>query len=171
MASRVLGYIVSRPWNGVVLGIIAAYLCSCGIGCDGGAAVTKSAPGTSPVVQADDHDHDHDHAPATLADAVKQLTTIRDTIKNAFAKNDSEAAHGPLHDVGHVLEATKKLIDAAALEDKQKESAKLAVELLMSNFGKVDDLMHGATGAKYEDVSAKIDEAIKSLADLAAPKP
>ncbi len=168
MASRTREHTVSRPWNGVVLGIIAAYLCSCGIGCDGGAAVTKSAPGTSPVAQTDDHDHDH---AATLADAAKQLTTIRDNIKSAFAKNDADAAHGPLHDVMHVLEDAKKLIDAAALDDKQKETAKISVELLSANFAKVDDLLHGAKGAKYEEVSAKIDEALKALVDLAVPKP
>lgn len=165
--SNVFWKIVGRPLS--LVGIASPCVLGILVGCDGGAAVTKATPaGSSPVATQDDHDH---AAPATFADAVKQLVSIRDTIKSAFAKNDAEAAHGPLHDVGHVLEAMNKLMDAASLDEKQKETAKTSVELLFANYGKVDSLMHGDKGEKYEDVAVKIDEAVKALEGLVAPKP
>ncbi len=163
--------------HGLLILILAASVITSLSGCEGGAAVTKGPPSTNPVAS-DDHDHEHGHehghgehaSPTTFPDAIKQLVSIRDTIKAAFAKNDAEAAHGPLHDVGRILEAMNKLMDSAGLDDKQKETAKTSVELLFANFGKVDALMHGDKGEKYEDVAAKIDEAVKALEGLVAPK-
>ena len=78
--------------------------------------------------------------------------------------------HEPLHDVGHLLDALPALADKAGLDAAQKDAVKGAKEQLFDHFGKVDEMMHGEKGAKYEDVATKIDEAVATLAGLSAPK-
>ena len=74
---------------------------------------------------ADTADHGHDHAHAeTLADAVKELEGICATIKAAFAKDDAEAAHEPMHEVGHVLGEIPDLVAKSTLDDAGKAEVK-----------------------------------------------
>lgn len=149
--------------------------CGCGgliTGCD---SAPPKPPPQSASASHDEHGHgaeaDHGHAaPASFAEAVKQLESFRNTIRDAFAKNDAEAAHGPLHDVGHVLESLPALAEKAGLDASQKDIVKAAAEQLFGQFGKVDEMMHGEKGAKYEDVSSGIDKALTTLAGLSAPK-
>ncbi len=47
------------------------------------------------------HEHgEHEKHPQDLKEALAQLTGMRNTIRDAFAKNDADAAHDPLHELG-----------------------------------------------------------------------
>jgi hypothetical protein len=106
----------------------------------------------------------HEHA-ETLADAVKELEGICATIKAAFAKDDAEAAHGPMHDIGHVLEEIPDLAAKSTLDDAGKAEVKKAAETLYEAFSAVDESMHGSGGKKYSDVAESIDAALKVIVD------
>jgi hypothetical protein len=110
------------------------------------------------------HGHDHEHTYQSVKDAVEELIALRNTIRDGFAKNDPDAAHDPLHEVGHVLEA----IPAQATKDKLAEDKiaviKTSCETLMDAFGAVDKTMHGQEGSTYPEVSARIDAAVDELA-------
>ncbi|MDX1926995.1 MAG: hypothetical protein SFV81_10775 [Pirellulaceae bacterium] len=106
----------------------------------------------------------HEHA-ETLADAVKELEGMCATIKAAFAKDDAEAAHGPMHDIGHVLEEIPDLAAKSTLDDAGKAEVKKAAETLFEAFSAVDESMHGSGGKKYSDVSESIDAALKVIVD------
>ncbi len=128
----------------------------------------EPAPAPKQDVSASDHKHEagHEH-PATLAAAVKELEEICATIKTAFAKDDAEAAHGPLHDVGHLLEQFPDLIAKSTLDEAGKAEATTAVENIFSSLGAVDEGMHGSGGKKYSEVSETVDASLKTLADKA----
>lgn len=148
-----------------VLGLVVVY-CGLCMGCGDTGQMTTSQ-GNRSSGHEDDHDHEegHDH-PKTLEDGIKELVTLRDTVRDAFAKNDTETAHGPLHDVGHLLEDITGLIEKGGLSDEAVASAKQNIETLFNSFGAVDKTMHGQEGSTYSEVSAKIDAAIQALQTL-----
>jgi hypothetical protein len=111
-----------------------------------------------------DHGADHAHA-ETLAGAVKELEGICATIKAAFAKDDAEAAHEPMHEVGHVLGEIPDLVAKSTLDDAGKAEVKKAAETLFEAFSAVDESMHGSGGKKYSDVAESIDAALKVIVD------
>lgn len=117
-----------------------------------------------PKVSAGADEHDHQHA-ETLAGAVKELEGICATIKSAFAKDDAEAAHEPMHEVGHVLEEMPDLIAKSTLDDAGKSEVKKAADSLFEAFNAVDASMHGSGGKKYSEVSETIDAALKVLVE------
>lgn len=133
-----------------------------------------------------DHDHDgHDHdvinadaaglsaadlvmpggpaKPKTLADAVTQLTQLRDDVAAGFAADDVDSIHDQLHDVGNLLESTLTLVDESELGDEAKKVANSALETLFDAFGDVDAKLHGEEGKDYADVSDAIDAAMDSF--------
>ncbi len=126
----------------------------------------EPAPKPAPKDAASASDHGHEH-PETLAAAVTELESVCATIKAAYAKDDSEAAHGPLHDVGHLLEQVPALIETSSLDAAGKEEAKKATESLFQAFGDVDKGMHGEEGKKYSEVSDAVDAALKTLSEKA----
>ena len=130
----------------------------------GGCAPDNSAD--TPVMQ-DSHDHDHGHGhahPETLADAFHALEELRDTVRDAFAENDTETAHGPLHDVGHLLGTLDSLAGKSELSDEAKAEISKNVETLMNAFGDVDEKMHNSEkGVEYSEVSEKIDAALDAI--------
>lgn len=132
-------------------------------GCDNG-------PEPMPIpVMVDDHaGHDHGHGdaghPETLGEALHLLTNLRDTVRDAFAKNDSEAAHGPLHDVGHLVDEVSELAGKAEISDEAKAAIDSSCEVLMDSFGAVDKKMHSEDeGSDYSEVSEKIDAALAAI--------
>jgi Spy/CpxP family protein refolding chaperone len=124
----------------------------------------------APVMASHEHGHDeHEHA-ETLPEVLGELTELRDTVRDAFAKDDGEAAHGPLHDVGHVLEEVSELAGEAHLSDEAIATIESNVEILLDAFGAVDKGMHSEDeGSAYSEVSDKIDTAIAAIAAAAAP--
>lgn len=133
--------------------------------------LTTGCNETPPAPPVADHAHDEHahHHPETLAEAVTELTELRDTIRDAFAANDPDKAHDPLHEVGHILETVSDLAKEEKLSDEKLAIVKSSVDTLMQSFGDIDKSMHGQEGASYKDVSTKIDDAIKALTELNAP--
>ncbi len=117
-------------------------------------------PEADQAASASDHGHDH---PETLADAVKELQSTCATIKAAYEKDDAEAAHEPMHEVGHLLEQFPDLIAKSDLDEAGKEEAKKAAESLFESYNAVDAGMHGQEGKKYADVSEAIDASLQVL--------
>lgn len=110
------------------------------------------------------HAHEgHGHGPESLADALNELTTMRNSIRDAFAKNDQDAAHDPLHEVGHVLEAIPELAKKENAAAENQAAIEKSVNDLMDAFGRVDKTMHGQEGSTYSEESATIDAALEAL--------
>lgn len=132
-------------------------------GCNESGNQAATAPGDD---HGHDHGHDHNHGPATLKEAIAQLTALRDTMKDAFAKNDMDAAHDPLHEVGHVLEAIPELAAKENVNPANLELIKTSVNTLMDAFGAVDKTMHGQEGSTYGEESNRIDTTLAGLTVL-----
>jgi len=115
-----------------------------------------------------DHDHDHDHDDATsqsLAEAVGEVERLRAEIEQSLAAGDLDAADGPVHKIGDVLEtipglAEKQQLDAAALATVNK-----AVDELFDCFGAIDERIHHGepAGRTYADVSDQVRAALATL--------
>ncbi len=122
-----------------------------------------------------DHDHGHSHAPKTSGEGLAELTSLRNTIRDAFAANDMDTAHDPLHEVGDVLLAIPELAKKENVDSEKLASIQKAVDTLMDAFGRVDKTMHGQEGSTYAEESATIDAAVLELESLlnpsATPKP
>lgn len=135
------------------------------------ALVAGCAPKVEPA--ADDHateahgeEHDHEHEEhhfETYDEAVKELGEMRDKIRDSFAKDDVDTAHGPLHEVGHILEQLPELAKKAGHPEEILASVKEDSEKLFDLFDKVDRKLHGETGAAYDEVSADVDAALAKL--------
>jgi hypothetical protein len=121
------------------------------------------------------HDHGHSHAPTTSSEGLAELTSLRNTIRDAFAANDMDKAHDPLHEVGDVLMAIPELAKKENADSEKLASIQKAVDTLMDAFGRVDKTMHGQEGSTYAEESATIDAAVLELESLlnpsATPKP
>lgn len=128
----------------------------------------------------DDHNHDgHDHGdddhgehahsdehkhPETYDEAVTELLAMQKAIAEGFAADNADDAHGPLHDVGHLLGDTEALIEKSDMDGDTKEKLREAIEQLFAAYGAVDDKMHDeSTGKDYSDVAEQIESAISTL--------
>ena len=121
-------------------------------------------PNSVPVATSHNHDHDdHEHSPESLKDAITELTSLRNSIRDGFAKNDPDAAHDPLHEVGHVLEAVPELAKKEKASEENQVAIEAAVNTLMDAFGRVDKTLHGQEGSTYSEESATIDTALETL--------
>ncbi len=117
-----------------------------------------------PAPVADTHEHgEGHHHPETLADAMTELTELRDAIRDAFAADDTDKAHDPLHEVGHIIEVVRELAEKEKLPEDRVAIVKSSTEELFNAFGEVDKTMHGGEGSTYKDVSGKIDAAMVAL--------
>ena len=154
-----------RLWNGEICAFAISMAVLAVTGCG---VAEQDAPG--PVMTAGSHDdHGHGHAhPETLAEAITELKELRDTVRDAFAKNDEDAAHGPLHDVGHLLEDVNELAEKSALTAEQQATIRTSTDTLFDAFGAVDNTMHGKEGSTWDEVSGKIDAAIDAMAAAAS---
>ena len=140
-------------------------------GCNTGENQNK--PIVADASQVDEHGHDHhgegghDHA-ESFGEAVEELAELRDTVRDAFAAEDLDTAHGPLHDVGHLLDEVSELAGKEELTEEQQTAVKSSVDKLFDLFGSVDKMMHGQEGSEYSEVSDDIDAAIATLSELAS---
>lgn len=116
------------------------------------------------------HDHGEGGHPETLGEALHQLTELRDTVRDAFANDDADTAHGPLHNVGHLINEVAELAKKAGLSEEASGVIASNTEILMDSFGAVDKKMHSAEeGSDYSEVSAKIDAALTAIMTAAGP--
>lgn len=119
--------------------------------------------GLDPSLPPTDGDHEH-HDPETYDEAVTELLATQKAIAEAFAADNQDDAHGPLHNVGHLLGNTETLIEKSDMDDDTKKKLSEAIEQLFSSYGAVDEKMHNAEkGKDYSDVSEQIDNAINAL--------
>jgi hypothetical protein len=109
------------------------------------------------------HEHEHEHHYDSVKDAIEELTTLRNVIRDSFAKNDQDTAHEPLHEVGHVLEMIPELAKKENVSAENQAIVEKAVETLMTAFGDVDKTMHGQEGSTYTEEAKKIDTALAEL--------
>jgi len=140
-----------------------------------GCSESKAPPSAAPETAAHDHDHDGhsdgESHPETYEEAVEQLLSMDQTIRKAFVADDEEAAHGPLHDIGHQLEDVAALAAKAEMTEEQRTAVQQAVDSLFELYGAVDDTMHGREGKSYDEVSSEIDTALETLKSVSAPTP
>ncbi len=115
------------------------------------------------------HDDDHKHA-KTYDEAVGELSAMHKTIADAFADDKPDDAHGPLHDVGHLLDNTETLVKESDMDDATKKKLYSAIEQLFEAYGAVDDKMHDADeGKDYADVAEQIETAMSTLTAQSQP--
>ena len=128
------------------------------------AVLVPGCQDAAPAPVADTHEHgEGHHHPETLADALTELTELRDTIRDAFAADDTDKAHDPLHEVGHIIEVVQELAEKEKLPEERLAIVNSSAEELFNAFGEVDKTMHGGEGSTYKDVSGKIDAAMVAL--------
>ncbi len=125
--------------------------------------------------QHEGHEH-HDHAdhgqekhPETYAEAIEQLERLHAAIRDAFANNDKDAAHDPLHHVGHLLEDVAELAEKASLDEEQLKTVKKAQDALFDGYTEIDGMFHGSKEVKYEDLAPKLDAALAQLKSVLKP--
>ncbi len=113
------------------------------------------------------HDHHHDHGdgehPETYAEAVQQLEKLHNIIRDAFTSDNKDAAHDPLHQIGHLLEDIGELAEKASLGKEQLTAVKKAKEDLFDAYTQIDSVFHEKKEIKYEDLEKKIDSALAVL--------
>lgn len=112
-----------------------------------------------------DHAHSDEHQhPETYDEAVSDLLAVHEAIADAFAADKADDAHGPLHDVGHMLEVTETLVEQSDMDADIKEKLHEAIEQLFTAYGAIDDKMHDAEeGKDYSEVSEQIASSISTL--------
>ena len=111
----------------------------------------------------DDHDHGHDHdhkqshAPGKptvdFPAAVAEVVRLDDTIRKAFAKQDTAAADEPIHAIGHLLEQLPELAEAHG-SGVDVAAVKKSPGLLFEAYARIDGKLHGGDGSDY-DTEAK----------------
>ncbi|MFO0940796.1 MAG: hypothetical protein U0930_08510 [Pirellulales bacterium] len=133
---------------------------------------TAKAPVTP---DAHDHDHGHDHGHdhkhvETLPAFLTELTEAYTAIKTAMEKNDSEAAHGPLHTVADLLDLEKGdiagLLKKSSLDDDTKGKIKTALTKIFDEFYKLDNQFHGGPKVEWADLDKNIVPAMEELKGL-----
>ena len=167
ITSREIEMIVKR--TALALSVAAALMMNFGCGNS-----SESDPATAGATgHDDDHDHSHGghHHAETLPEAITELTEMRNTIRDAFAKNDVDTAHDPLHEVAHVLELIPGLAEKQGITGDALATIKSSTETLFEAFGNVDKTLHGGEGSTYAEESEKIDAALKAIVDAAAAGP
>ena len=93
-----------------------------------------------------------------------ELLVTHKAIADAFATDDAEAAHGPLHNVGHLLEVIEEFVKNSDKDDTTQKQLNAAIEQLFSSYGDVDEKMHDESeGKDYSDVAKQIENAINTL--------
>jgi ABC-type Zn2+ transport system substrate-binding protein/surface adhesin len=103
----------------------------------------------------DDHDHDHDqsHAPGKPAvdfpGAVAEVVRLDDTIRKAFAEQDTAAADEPIHAIGHLLEQLPELANAHG-SGVDVAAVKKSSGLLFEAYSRIDGKLHGGDGSDYD---------------------
>ncbi len=134
------------------------------LGCSSSSMESTNAP----PVAADDLEHIHDdhdgHGhPENYADAVTALESISDEIRESLAKGDMDAADGPVHEIGHVLEDIGPFAKEAGLSEADQTTVDEAVGKLLDAFGVVDKKIHAAETASYDDIADVVSESLGTL--------
>lgn len=114
------------------------------------------------------HEHGHEHAsrPESLHKTVEQLAEIQQEIGSAIEAGDTEAAHGPLHEVAELLEAVPDIAAETELPKEQWKAVKAASDRLFAAYAVIDKAFHTEDGDKqaaYEQVADELSEALEEI--------
>ena len=104
---------------------------------------------------------------ASFKEATQELVTLRNKIRDGFAAGDIDAAHGPLHEVGHILEELPQLAEKDGISGEQLGSVKQATEELFDAWGRVDATLHGQEGSTYDEEATAIEDAMNVVTGAA----
>jgi ABC-type Zn2+ transport system substrate-binding protein/surface adhesin len=163
-----------RVHGGLILGLmaLAGFMMA---GCDAAPKAPDKSAADHDHDHGHGHDHGHDHAHEgeegehshegeTYAMAVQEVTELNEKIRDAFAKDDMEAADKPLHELGHMLsDEVVALAEKAEITGDDLAAIKTAVKQLMDDFAKVDLKIHGNEGVAYSEVEKQVGDAIATL--------
>ena len=105
--------------------------------------------------------------PPSFTGLATKLVEMRNRIRDGFATGNIDAAHGPLHEVGHELEKLETIAKIEMLPADKLEAVAKAKEELFEAFNQVDLTLHGGEGKTYEEVADTIDAALKVITDIA----
>lgn len=105
--------------------------------------------------------------PQSFSEAAEQLVVMKNKIRDGFATGDLDSAHGPLHEVGHLLENLSTLAQQADLPAEQLEAVKQANETLFGAFDNIDKTFHGGEGSTYDEEAEAIQAAMKVIVEAA----
>ena len=120
--------------------------------------------GSDPSLPPGSEDHEAHKGPETYDEAVSELLSTSKSIADAFGAKKPDDAHGPLHEVGHLLGATEALVEKSQMDDATKKQLLGAIEQLFEAYTAVDDKMHDADkGKDYSEVSEQVQKAISTL--------
>ena len=101
----------------------------------------------------DDHDHEQSHAPGKpsvdFPGAVAEVVRLDDTIRKAFAEQDTAAADEPIHAIGHLLEQLPELAKAHG-SGVDVAAVKKSSGLLFEAYSRIDGKLHGGDGSDYD---------------------
>jgi len=98
---------------------------------------------------AHDHADDHAHAAENLPAAVAEVVRLDEKIRQAFAVNDTAAADGPVHEIGHLLEQLPELA-AAYGQGIDVAAVTKSAGLLFAAYSRIDEKLHGGAGSDYD---------------------
>lgn len=125
-----------------------------------GLALVWVAGCSKPAGDADPHSG---KTPDTLSSAVSEIKELRDKVVTAMESDDHEAAHEPLHEIGHVLDVVEKRVEDLDVPAETKAKLSEAVDTLIKAFMGIDDTFHEKEGVAIDDVRSDIDSAIATL--------
>ncbi len=139
---------VSSPLcYGLIVGLVMLGVTGCG-----------SSP-ESPALIADHHDQEVEN----FAEGVSTLRGHYETIRDALGEDDIDTAHDPIHQVGHLLESLKQLVDHVGLDADDKATAQAAIDKMFEAYGEVDKAIHGGQPVDYEAVREPLDQGMADL--------
>jgi len=115
------------------------------------------------------HGDAHGHAePENLAAGVAMVKEHYEKIKEAFEAGKADDAHGPLHNVGALLESIPELAKAAGLADQKNAELQKAVDAMIEAYTKIDSAMHKGEQPDYAAVSGVLDENMAAIEKAAS---
>lgn len=111
--------------------------------------------------------HDHEH-PESLKEGYQKLSDMYLVIKAAFEKNDPDAAHGELHEIGHLLEEDLPALlqGDGQLSAEAKDQLKATFAKLFDAFFKLDDQLHGGPAADFAELDKTIAQGLDEFKGL-----
>jgi hypothetical protein len=104
----------------------------------------------------------------SYADALTQIKSYRDTIRDAVAAGNPAKAHRPLDELDVVLEHLSTVARDHNVPRTEWETVNTSAQQLRDSFNKVHAQIDGGEKADYQAVSADIDAAIGRLEAVSA---
>jgi len=110
------------------------------------------------------HSDDHSsHHPETFEEAAQQIGEMGEEILGAFEGGTPDAAHGALHEIGHVIDSLPKLAAQTSMDEEATRTIDDATEKLMNAFGALDGALHGEDLKSVEEIREEFDWSKKQL--------